>query len=495
MTSDEAGASTVAPQHTNNGEENVYPNYLASFHKGLPHDELGEVDPEAYRLLLRALSSRSPEEFEKVPLGTTDGARLVNPLAGLMSYPEGPASDAFLVPPAPRLDSAENAAEVGELYWMAHTRDVPFTTFDTDPVVAAAAEELSALSGRGFLRADGVITPQNVFRGPTRGDVAGPFVSQFLLKDLQFGTHRNDQRQDTVRPGQDYMTTYDTWLKVQNGLRRALGPDDRDRVDTRFITTPRDLAHYVHFDAAQNPFQPFFGAALVLQDLGMPLDGNLPYRWSKTQDPFATFGYQHLYDLVTDLSTRALRTVWYQKWWVHRRLRPEAHGGLLHHHLSGRQSYDFLHRDLVGSAAVARAFARHGTYLLPQAFPEGSPLHPSYAAGHATVAGACATILKAWFDETAVVPDPVVPSADGRTLVPYTGPDAGALTVGGEIDKLAANIATGRNMAGVHYRSDFLASVRLGEALAIEVLRRQKSWFAETHSYTLTRFDGQAITI
>jgi hypothetical protein len=36
--------------------------------------------------------------------------------------------------------------------------------------------------------------------------------------------------------------------------------------------------------------------------------------------------------------------------------------------------------------------------LLPMAFQEGSPMHPSYGAGHATVAGACVTILKAFFD-------------------------------------------------------------------------------------------------
>ncbi len=33
---------------------------------------------------------------------------------------------------------------------------------------------------------------------------------------------------------------------------------------------------------------------------------------------------------------------------------------------------------------------------LPMAFQEGSPMHPSYGAGHATVAGACVTILKAY---------------------------------------------------------------------------------------------------
>jgi hypothetical protein len=41
----------------------------------------------------------------------------------------------------------------------------------------------------------------------------------------------------------------------------------------------------------------------------------------------------------------------------------------------------------------------------------------------------------------------VVPTADGTGLEPFTGPDAGVLTVGGELNKLAANIASARNMA------------------------------------------------
>jgi hypothetical protein len=57
-------------------------------------------------------------------------------------------------------------------------------------------------------------------------------------------------------------------------------------------------------------------------------------------------------------------------------------------------------------------------------------------------------VLKAWFDENVPMPNPVVPTADGIMLVPYTGPDAGNLTIGGELNKVAANIAIGRNMAG-----------------------------------------------
>lgn len=143
--------------------------------------------------------------------------------------------------------------------------------------------------------------------------------------------------------------------------------------------------------------------------------------------------------------------------------------------------------------------SRYGTFLLPQAFPEGSPTHPAYGAGHATGAGACATILKAFFEESATLSDPLVANEDGTALVPYTGADAQALTVGGELNKLAGNIAIGRNGAGVHWRSDYTESLLLGEAIAIGLLQEQSLTFNEDlkgkASFTLTKFDHTKIRI
>jgi hypothetical protein len=49
--------------------------------------------------------------------------------------------------------------------------------------------------------------------------------------------------------------------------------------------------------------------------------------------------------------------------------------------------------------------------VLPAAFPEGFPTHPSYPAAHACNAGACATILKAFFDPDYLLPHPVEATA------------------------------------------------------------------------------------
>jgi hypothetical protein len=181
---------------------------------------------------------------------------------------------------------------------------------------------------------------------------------------------------------------------------------------------------------------------------------------------------------------------------VHRRLRPEEFGGLVQVHRNvdpGR--YPMIDPDILNSSVVPLVEAKFGSALLPQAFPEGAPTHPSYGAGHATVAGACVTILKAWFDESYVIPNPVEANAAGTALVAYTGADAGRITVGGELNKVAANVAIGRNAGGVHWRSDYTESIRLGEEIAIRILQEQKLTYNENHHLSLTRFDGTAIAI
>ncbi|HYT33207.1 MAG TPA: hypothetical protein VEO37_11470, partial [Thermoanaerobaculia bacterium] len=69
------------PDHPNNGEEKLYANRIASYSKGLPHNHLGEVDPNAYKALLQAMASGSNADFESIPLGL--GRRLTNPQAAL----------------------------------------------------------------------------------------------------------------------------------------------------------------------------------------------------------------------------------------------------------------------------------------------------------------------------------------------------------------------------------------------------------------------------
>lgn len=131
---------------------------------------------------------------------------------------------------------------------------------------------------------------------------------------------------------------------------------------------------------------------------------------------------------------------------------------------------------------------------LKAAFPEGSPMHPAYGSGHATVAGACVTMLKAFFDEDTVIQEPVAVDLNNPgQLIAYQGD---ALTVGGELNKLASNIAQGRNIAGVQWRTDAREAMLLGEQLAISILSDMATTYGESFDgFSLTKFDGQKITV
>jgi hypothetical protein len=50
------------------------------------------------------------------------------------------------MPPAPSVASAQTAAEEVERYWGALLRDVPFTEYPSNPLVAEAVQHMNRLS-------------------------------------------------------------------------------------------------------------------------------------------------------------------------------------------------------------------------------------------------------------------------------------------------------------------------------------------------------------
>ncbi len=562
------------------------PTHIANFTKGLPHDETTGiiVDPRDYLQFFRGIDSGDVDDFQDTPLGPPgqDGVKFPNNWqsqialsqgqvdqtkrvtvrawesqgAGLTFDLEGPDAQAVTMPPAPTLDSQELVTEAIELYSMALLRDVPFAEFESNKGVENAIErlngspwiscpDLSRLSTAEQARLREPFTKQTVFRGITPGDSVGPYLSQFLLVGnqgintkgaeptihqfsdgfIQYGSLRIDQRVRTATPFKDYMTTWEAWLDVQNGADvRGLETYDNDP-GYRFIATPRDLATYVHFDAL---YEAYLNACLILLGLGINFDPGIPFQdkdFRDKQQGFAHFGGPHILSLVTEVATRALKAVRFQKFNVHRRLRPEAVGGWVHrfqtgsvqdlqvietvvnglgnnllqevamHNLTQNKDFDDAIQDDPTQMAdrYADPSAKQPSYLLPMAFPEGSPMHPSYGAGHATVAGACVTILKAFFDHGATLPFCYQASADGSRLEPY--PCSEQLTVEGELNKLCSNISIGRNWAGVHYFTDYIESIRLGERIAIGILSEQRLTYGENFSMTVPLFDGGSVRI
>ena len=575
------------PQHRANGDEQRLHDeqgrltYAGNFTKCQPHDEYGFLQrPTDYSDWVRSIDSGDPRDFLRLRLGPgpfqpngdfvygSDG----NPqLDWAATYPageeptvrawesqgsgstfelEGSDAQALTMPPYPALASQELISEMGEVYWMALSRDIPFTDWGSDTTIQNARESLArlwwfrqdrtdrltgstdvlptSLNRRRVLSQNGAdpVPLRQLFRGLLPRERQGPYVSQFLLignvgvhandtaHDLSdgmiaYGALRTDQRVRVATPGVNYLTDWDTFLDVQNGA------DTRGRESYdggyRFIATPRDLATYVHYDAL---YEAYLNACLVLLGLRAPFDPGLPFErpdFIDKQQGFAQFGGPHILTLVTEVATRALKAVRYQKFNVHRRIRPEGVGGWMYQRRVNPavvqerlQDLENMEATFAGSsgigAAVGAANGDPDNWLLPMAFPEGSPTHPSYGAGHATVAGACTTILKAWFDHgwllrSAGNPIAYEANSDGSALIDVSATLDRPLTVEGELNKIAANISIARNFAGVHYYTDFIESFRLGEQIALTVLEEQKLTYRENFSLTIPLSDGTTVRI
>jgi hypothetical protein len=516
-----AGAEQPIPPHPTNGDEARYPNKIGSDSRGLPHNARGEVDLAAWKLASTAFASRDPADFEKIPLGGT--RKLLNPVGTLAVSLDGLNAGQFALPVAPALASAARASEAIELYWAALLRDVPFAEFREDtshPDVRAAAEELSRAPDFHGPKVAGRVTPQTLLRGAAwyvdaadpsgrtgrwvtpPGVTDGPYISQFLYRDVPFGPQTLSARIRSFTPANEFQTSLDEWLHVQNGnAPRARNVVDPNR---RYIANTRDLAAYAHAAVAFNlvanqllstPASAEAGFGGIFPASQNTLAASNPYLRSKTQGGASgTFGAAYFQSVLSLAASLGIRINYYQKWYEQRVVRPEAFGGLVHHRLAaGVRDYP-IHEALLGSRALERSRARNGSFLLPQVFPEGAPIHSSYPGGAAITGAVTATLLKAFYDEALVIPNPVQPDPkDPARLVPYEGPP---LTVGGELNKLALNYGSGRTAAGIHWRSDAAASYAQGENLVISLLREQKATFREPFdSFSFTRFDGTRVTI
>lgn len=489
-------ANTALADVKRTPDETKLPNYLNSFSKGLPHNEWGVVDEKAYEILLTALKEGNSTAFENVPMGVKNGFGLRNPLAAYASVHEGGDPDTFTIPSAPEFDSAWQAAEAVEVMWKALLRDVPFADYASNSLVKDATKDLQQLSEfRGPTsnnsHTKGKISSQTLFRGVGPGETVGPYISQFLLKPIPYGATTIPQRYKVPKLGNDHLTNYNEWLRIQNGGKPSGITTALYEAESLYLYSGRALGEYVLHDFVN---MAYLNAALIIGSFSDEAFAKSdPYSKTKSQARAPLFGINHAIDLLSRVSMPSQQVAWYQKWLVHRRARPEVYFGRVHNHLADNGIAYPIHEEMLNSKALDKALKENGTYLLPQASPKGAPLHPTYPAAHAVMAGAAVTMLKAFFNGDFVIPDPVMTSADGKRLLPYKGE---SLTIEGELNKLASNISLGRNFAGVHYRSDGDYGLVLGEEYAISALREIAHHYREEFGgFTFRRFNGTTVEI
>jgi membrane-associated phospholipid phosphatase len=455
------------------------------FCKTLPHDPEGKVAPQVLRDVGAALSSRNIAAIEALPINNE--YRFVSPLASATWANWKYAAQVALPPAPPAWDSDALADQALELYWMAHLRDERLTGLERSSLAREAAAELAAtpsyrgLTAQTFGRNFGALLPAAQH---------GYAISQLLWLPIPYGAHTIWQSYKMPFKDQAFLTKWNEWLDVQNGLWHPGVLQHHSEL--HYLRSGRDLAEYVRWDFS---YQAFINAAnIILSDPHRPraaLNASLPYKTARTQNGFATLGGPDMLSAIARASDWALKAAWHVKWDQHALLRPEEYGGLI------EKSAIPAAQKLQKTQALKRTKDRYGSYLLPQAYPEGAPGHPAFPSGHATIAGACATVMKAFFDPELKFRFPLQPTSDGRDRDPYDGP---ATNVRTEIDKLAANIAVGRQWAGIHWQTDSIGGLQLGEEVGLAVLKELFDQYYEAKAgwfkgFTVNRFDGRLVKI
>jgi hypothetical protein len=367
--------------------------------------------------------------------------KIVNPRAGLN------AGDDHV--PAPYADSSrDTAGELLEVAAMALLRDTPLSEIDSDPTAARIAETLGQFPGMLTQ-----LSAAGLWRyGPLDN---GARWSRLMDQSIPLGW-RNTLYWPQQRTG-GYGANADAYNALQNGTvieRQTFG----------LVVTPltgRGLASLAHQD--QPYLIPLFVACQLLA-ASAPLSSRFPLLANEA--PFVTGGGALALQCALATATeKAMRLCWRAKFRYHRE-RPER---LWREGVAGNLHPDFLG---IGGWIVEQV----GDYL-PMIYAEGSPIHPDYPSGHATIAGVCGGILMAWFADSPVA-------------------SLGIKSVHAEIRQIMWAMSIGRNWAGIHTRSSLLEGLRLGIRVARSHLSAMKANNPEPiGTAQFADFDGQTITV
>ena len=515
-------------------------NYNGSFHKGLEHNTVDGrlVSTLNYQKMVCAIIKNDQSLLASIPLAVGSTVKLVNPLASLCTLPMGAMQGSLQLEDAPTLWSNTGAAEMVELYAQVLARDIPFVDYNTSVLI-------SKLLGNQYLNKPNILqnlkyipasinhpfTSNTIFRSNFFGGLDGPYVSQLLLLDVVAGALRYNQ-QFSVPPTKVLAITNSIrveWgvslaetINMQNGKLALLPPATPvAKLIKRYIFDGRSLAEAVHNDPV---YQFYYHATLILSSLGTSPNPTWPVY--PNQGGFITNnGPAAVQCLLADVTEYTLKHSWYWKWQQSRKLRPEAFGLWTHDVKSNlvpnADNFDIsnvlLDNKILDDILAYNNEQIPGTnsYTMAQAYREGSPLHPAYVSGHAIIAGACATILKMFYNGNQLwttlpgvisgnlsgLPNAIVQAnVDGTQLISFAGQTTN-ITVAGELNKLAFNVGIGRDWAGIHYRTDAYNGILLGETVAIKYMSDVLACSVENNTngsapeIIFKNFDNQTVTV
>jgi hypothetical protein len=282
------------------------------------------------------------------------------------------------------------------------------------------------------------------------------------------------------------MKTRENVISAQNGT--VLETMTKDKNNQRYLITLRDLACYVHLD---EPYQAFTNAIGVLNNIGATPNTDLLAiaKEIPTEKFFVNFGAPNIYDTICQVGRIALTEVWNIKWKT-LVARPESFAILIDNYFLYNENPSNLSPELLNNKVLDKILNKNGNRLLPTSYAEGSPAHPSFASGHAVIAGACTTVIKFFYDSNFTM-NVYKPDENGENLIKTDETS----TIGVELNKLASNMGFGRNAAGIHYRMDAKFGMELGEEVAISCLKDIVFTYPYSVKVYITTFNGKPVLI
>ncbi|APX25658.1 MAG: bromoperoxidase [Rhodobacteraceae bacterium] len=430
-----------------------------------------------------------------------------------------------MLPPAPRMGPEELAAELAELYALSLVRDLPFPVmgdphceiwieagtrftlhellcelrslswFDA-PALPLPAGSFSATRGsaeaehrRGLRRNhDGQLTLRTLFRGVVaRSGGPQPRLSAFHDADAHAA---NDPEPCAAPPADAPMSQWLDWVQRCSGA--ALVPPGQEAAFRPGLATPRDLVARVR---ESHPCRIYYNATLRLLARGAPLDPGL-----RAAGAAETLSAQAILSLMAETAELGFSAAMRMQGRADRLSRPGVSAARLTALVSGdaKGADDAAHR-AAAEELSARApqllhwvdrlnrvqgrETRTGPVLLLPAMKEVASAHRADCAAQAVIAGALSTLLKALFD-----------SRPHRRLR-MVGAGCSGVDVAAEADRLAADIALARSVAGGWFQAENHRDLRLGEALACQVLRHRLERHGGALALGFTDFDGSEVSL
>ncbi|MBV7394770.1 bromoperoxidase [Mameliella sediminis] len=428
--------------------------------------------------------------------------------------------DRITLPPAPSLSAAELAADMAEIFALGLVQDLRAEALQ-DPHCAvridgatrftmhellcelrnlgwfdggAAARQAATESGqdeaaqRRALRrnAEGQFTLRSLLRGGVALRGGGPVLSAFWDSDHMVST---TPRAAGEWPSED--APLSEWIGWCADHSRAGLQLPWSAVLPPLDPSLGDRAAALHRTPAARPFH---NAALIALARGMAMASGLPgpELWTGSR----------LMSLMAEGESLACQFVQAQAAQKGRLSRPAVVAAQMTAWLSqddravaGGEGYRIAAEELAAAAPnllhwVSRANrARRGpqrsdpALFLPLAGPERQHLNPSDLGAHVVVAGVLATLIKAVFDTSR------------RTQLQPVGQRAPALALEDQADRLAANIGLLRCVSGGFFPSENIQDLRLGQAIALHLLRDRMEQDNRSADLSFRDFDGQSLHV